>query len=257
MAWRYTLSETSPQAKTPAREVWVLVPLVRTYPAWSGLNSTMPSRNDVAGVCPMATNSASASITLSSSVYTSRSLAPLTTICTGASRSTSSPSSASSSSLALPRTSTRTVFHRMLIDGCSMTLCARIFDARNSSRLCTTVTLPDVLARTSASSMAVSPPPTTITSLPRYMCPSHVAQLDTPPPLISYSPLTPSQLLSAPVATTTACVSMTDEFVRTLSGRSLASTSTTVSASNVAPNSIACCLMRLTTAGPVTLNRPG
>mmetsp|Transcript_7789 Transcript_7789/g.17586 ORF Transcript_7789/g.17586 Transcript_7789/m.17586 type:complete len:206 (+) Transcript_7789:474-1091(+) len=205
----------------------------------------------------MATNTASASIFVSTPVYTSFNMAPLTTLATGASRSTSSPSVASSASDAFPRTSVRTEFHRTLMEGCSNTRCARTLDARNASRRWITVTDSLVLAKTNASSIAVSPPPTTKTCFPRYMCPSHVAQLLTPPPLISYSPGTSNQLLSAPVATITTCVSITLEFVMTFNGRLDASIPTTVSASNVAPYSMACWRINATTAGPVTLNNPG
>ena len=47
-----------------------------------------------------------------------------------------------------------------------------------------------------------SPPPMTITSLSLYRKPSHVAQLDTPPPRYLNSPSTSSQRESAPVAMT-------------------------------------------------------
>mmetsp|Transcript_25089 Transcript_25089/g.45189 ORF Transcript_25089/g.45189 Transcript_25089/m.45189 type:complete len:207 (+) Transcript_25089:418-1038(+) len=206
----------------------------------------------------MATKTAPHSIVVSSPVSTSFNTAPLTTFDTGASRSTFSPSSvASSASEAFPRISERTVFHRTLMEGCSMTRCAMTLEARKLSRRWITVTDSLVRANTNASSIAVSPPPTTKTCFPRYICPSHVAQLLTPPPRISYSPFTFNQLLSAPVATITACVSIVLEFVFTLIGLTLVSISITVSASKIAPYATACCLIKLTTAGPVTLNNPG
>ena len=52
--------------------------------------------------------------------------------------------------------------------------------ARSSSRRCTTVTLVANLVRKVASSMAVSPPPTTSTSLSLKKKPSQVAHADTP-----------------------------------------------------------------------------
>ena len=61
--------------------------------------------------------------------------------------------------------------------------CARssmILDARNSSRRCTIVTLGAKRVRNVASSMAVSPPPTTMSSRPRKSAPSQVAHADTP-----------------------------------------------------------------------------
>ena len=55
-----------------------------------------------------------------------------------------------------------------------------IFDARSSSRRWSTFTLVANLVRKIASSIAVSPPPTTPTSLPLKKNPSQVAQADTP-----------------------------------------------------------------------------
>ena len=55
-----------------------------------------------------------------------------------------------------------------------------IFDARSSSRRWITVTCVAKRVRNSASSIAVSPPPTTAIGLPRYSAPSQVAQADTP-----------------------------------------------------------------------------
>ncbi len=51
-----------------------------------------------------------------------------------------------------------------------------IAEARNSSRRWTTYTVPANLARKVASSIAVSPPPTTIVSAPRKKAASQVAQ---------------------------------------------------------------------------------
>src|SRR5690606_39533133 len=48
--------------------------------------------------------------------------------------------------------------------------------------------------------MAVSPPPTTMTCRSLKKNPSHVAQADTPRPISSFSPGTPSHLAEAPVA---------------------------------------------------------
>ena len=89
----------------------------------------------------------------------------------------------------------------MRILGCSLTRSAKARDARKESRRCTTVTDFDVRAKTSASSIAVSPPPTTATSISLKRNPSQVAHELTPPPLYVASPSTPNHLLSAPVAT--------------------------------------------------------
>ena len=85
-----------------------------------------------------------------------------------------------------------------------MTRVAMILEARNSSRRWTMVTFEANLVRNSASSMAVSPPPTTISSWSRKKKPSHVAQADTPRPVSPSSPGIPSHLAEAPVAMITA-----------------------------------------------------
>src|SRR2546425_1596951 len=61
-----------------------------------------------------------------------------------------------------------------------------------------------VLASTSASWTAASPPPTTATSWPRKKPPSQVAQCETPRPVSSSSPATPSLRSDAPEAMITA-----------------------------------------------------
>ena len=75
-----------------------------------------------------------------------------------------------------------------------------IFEARNVSRRCTIVTLSANLVRKFASSMAESPPPTTMISLPRKKNPSHVAQVETPWPRRRFSDARPSMRADAPVA---------------------------------------------------------
>ena len=57
-----------------------------------------------------------------------------------------------------------------------------IGEARNSSRRCTSVTLLAKRVRKVASSIAVSPPPTTISSLSLKKAPSQVAQAEMPRP---------------------------------------------------------------------------
>ena len=81
-----------------------------------------------------------------------------------------------------------------------------IAEARNSGRRWTTLTLPANFDRKVASSMAVSPPPTTIVSAPRKKAASQVAQYDTPRADSSSSPGTPSFFGSAPIARITARV---------------------------------------------------
>ena len=63
------------------------------------------------------------------------------------------------------------------------------------------VTLLQNLVRKIASSIAESPPPTTITSLSLKKAPSHVAQVDIPLPLCVGSFSASSQMASAPVVT--------------------------------------------------------
>jgi hypothetical protein len=57
------------------------------------------------------------------------------------------------------------------------------------------------LVRKVASSIAVSPPPTTTTSLPLKKKPSHVAHADTPRPIIRFSASSPRSFADAPEET--------------------------------------------------------
>ena len=75
-----------------------------------------------------------------------------------------------------------------------------ICDARNSSRRWTTVTLVPNFDRKIASSMAESPPPTTMIRFSRKNAASQVAQYEMPRLASSSSPGTPSFLCSAPMA---------------------------------------------------------
>ena len=75
-----------------------------------------------------------------------------------------------------------------------------IFEARNSSRRCTIVTLLANFVRNVASSIAVSPPPTTTSSRSRKKKPSQVAQALTPRPRSFSSPGMSSHFALAPVA---------------------------------------------------------
>mmetsp|Transcript_32584 Transcript_32584/g.59739 ORF Transcript_32584/g.59739 Transcript_32584/m.59739 type:complete len:119 (-) Transcript_32584:307-663(-) len=64
---------------------------------------------------------------------------------------------------------------------------------------------------------------------PMHMPMARGNKLLTPPPLNSFSPFTISQLLSAPVTTVTACVSIVLELLMTLIGRYFVSISTSAS----------------------------
>ena len=75
-----------------------------------------------------------------------------------------------------------------------------IFDARNASRRCTSVTFDANFVRKIASSSAESPPPTTAIGWPRKKNPSQVAQVDTPWPISARSAGSPSRRADAPVA---------------------------------------------------------
>ena len=75
---------------------------------------------------------------------------------------------------------------------------------RNASRRTSIVTFEANRVRKSASSRAVSPPPTTAISRSRKKKPSQVAQALTPRPRNSSSEVRPSHRADAPVATMTA-----------------------------------------------------
>ena len=107
--------------------------------------------------------------------------------------------------------------------------------ALNSSLLCTTCTLVANFVRKVASSIAESPPPTTINSKFLKNGPSHVAQYDTPFPENSSSPSIPIFFGFAPVAIITARPSYSSEPVKTLYGARLKSTSTAISSIIVVP----------------------
>ena len=79
-----------------------------------------------------------------------------------------------------PRISSTAALTRKSIFGFLRARSSMIFDARNSSRRWTMVTLGAKRVRKVASSMAVSPPPTTTSSRPLNRAPSQVAQADTP-----------------------------------------------------------------------------
>mmetsp|Transcript_16022 Transcript_16022/g.32846 ORF Transcript_16022/g.32846 Transcript_16022/m.32846 type:complete len:202 (+) Transcript_16022:1595-2200(+) len=201
----------------------------------------------------MATKTAAQSRVVSAPELTS----VITTLETTVLVSTPPSSSPPSTLISAPLISLTVAFQTTLMSGWLRTLSAMVLLALKVSLLCTTVTSFEVRARTRASSIAVSPPPTTTTCSSLNRKPSQVAQELTPPPLNSHSPLTPSHLLSAPVATMTVCVSILVVFVWTSIGLFDVSTLSTSSDWNFVPNWIACSLMLLTTPGPVILARPG
>jgi len=111
-----------------------------------------------------------------------------------------------------------------VIFGFSSTRVAMMADARNSWRRCTMVTLSHMRVRNRASSMAVSPPPTTTTGLSLKKKPSQVAQALTPRPIIRCSPSIPSHLADAPVETMTAVPWCSSSPTHTRNGRAEKST---------------------------------
>ncbi|CPU62860.1 Uncharacterised protein [Mycobacteroides abscessus] len=120
----------------------------------------------------MATNSPVAGSSRSSPVTVSRSVTPSTFL---------SPS--------IPATS---LFQANSIFGSLSARSAMIFDARSSSRRCTSVTFSAKRVRNVASSIAESPPPTTAMCWSRKKKPSHVAHQDTPRPDRRFSSSRPS-----------------------------------------------------------------
>ncbi|MNR57371.1 hypothetical protein D3C85_1781370 [compost metagenome] len=85
-------------------------------------------------------------------------------------------------------------FHAKLILGLSLARCAMMREARSSPLRTTTVTDLPNRVRNIASSMAESPPPTTMMSCSRKKNPSQVAHQDTPWPLSFFSSGSPSSL---------------------------------------------------------------
>ena len=104
------------------------------------------------------------------------------------------------------------------IFGLSMARLSMIREARNPGRRCTMLTLLANLVRKVASSMAESPPPTTISSLSRKKKPSQVAQAETPWPIRRVSDSISRSRAEAPVATITASAVKTVPSASTLNG---------------------------------------
>ena len=85
-----------------------------------------------------------------------------------------------------------TLFQANSIFGFASALSCMIFDARNASRRCTSVTFDANFVRKIASSSAESPPPTTAIGRPRKKNPSQVAHVDTPWPISAVPPAAPA-----------------------------------------------------------------
>ena len=103
-----------------------------------------------------------------------------------------------------------------------------------------------------ASSIAVSPPPTTTTSLFRKNAPSQVAHAETPRLRSAVSDGSPSQRALAPVATITARASChAPSLVFTRCGGPEKSTSTTLSMTKRVPKRSACFLNSSIISGPL------
>jgi hypothetical protein len=108
-------------------------------------------------------------------------------------------------------------------------------EARKVSRRTTRYTLLANFVRKLASSIAESPPPTTAISCPRKKKPSHVAHVDTPWPMSSFSRGRSSINDCAPVATMMESALYSVSRIHTLNGRDEKSTFVTFSVMNSAP----------------------
>jgi hypothetical protein len=102
-----------------------------------------------------------------------------------------------------PWTSAISAFSFQAIFGFIRARSSMILEARNSSRRWITVTFVANFVRKVASSIAVSPPPTTATSFPLKKNPSHVAHAETPWPISFDSDSRPRSLADAPEETMT------------------------------------------------------
>ena len=151
----------------------------------------------------------------------------------------------------LPRISSTTEFQAKEIFGLRPAFSCMILDARSESRLWTIVTFVANLVRYVASSIAVSPPPTTTTSRPLKKNPSHVAHAETPKPKYSLSDGKPSSFAEAPVATMTASAVCSSSSLHTRNGRVRKSTRVTGAKSGWAPNRWACWRITSMRSGPI------
>ena len=129
------------------------------------------------------------------------------------------------------------------------------FEARSSARRCTITTSSANFVRKVASSMAESPPPTTITRLLRKNAASQVAQYETPRPCSLRSDSSPIWRAFAPVAMMTACAWCSWSPRKTLCGRLIGSSenSTRVTSSDTScePNRADCSRNLIISSGPM------
>ena len=138
---------TLPAANTPSALVAVLLPawLMSTYPVAVSF-SAEPCSNCVFGAWPIATKAAA------TSSFHVRPPPPSSLVLRSHTERSAPPA---------PSKRSTTVRKTTVIFGCESTREARAWLARSRSRRWTSVTADEVRARTSASSAAVSPPPTT------------------------------------------------------------------------------------------------
>ena len=134
-----------------------------------------------------------------------------------------------------------------------------IFDARSSSRRCTSVTLVANFVRKIASSIAESPPPTTAMGFSRKKNPSHVAQVLTPCPSRRCSAPRPSMRADAPVVMIIERARNSRSPTHTPNGEaSLNSTRSASAVTNSAPNRSACSRNFIMSSGPrMPSGKPG
>ncbi len=133
-----------------------------------------------------------------------------------------------------------------------------ILDARSSSRRWRTYTFVAYFVRKLASSMAVSPPPTTAISTPRKKKPSQVAHAETPRPWYFFSDGMPSHFADAPVAMTTASAVKARSSCQSWKGRRERSTRVTSPISKRVPNRSACFFIFSMSSGPrIPSGNPG
>ena len=130
--------------------------------------------------------------------------------------------------------------------------------ARNRSRRWMIVTLVANFVRTSASSIAESPPPTTATSLPRKKKASQGAQEEIPWPIRRCSFGNPSQLVPAPVAMMTDSARSVFCAAVTSNGRVRKSTAVASSSMKSVSKRSACLRMISISSGPwMPSGKPG
>ena len=163
----------------------------------------------------------------------------------------------------VPLISRISVFHIISILSWLRTRFCMICEARNSPRRWISVTLDANLVRNKASSIAVSPPPTTTIGRSRKKNPSQVAHAETPlpprPTGTGSSPGIPSHLADAPVETISVSASMIEStsslsllsLAYSLNGRSDRSTRSIQTFSILVTNRNACSRNSSIRIGPI------